>query len=165
MAGTIKQIQMRYDSEQDRILLRLNNSDNEQFRFWLTRRYCLIMLKVLNEHGPQKTDSEQRGAQPGDPDQNLNRVNFEEEFKDDETTSHPLGEDILLAFKLTYKRTDDVFTLSIEPKSGKGIRLVINPDINFSLCQLMMMAAEKGQWNLDREFPEINWRPPNRMIN
>ena len=54
MSGAISQLQMLYVPEEDRILFRVNTTHRQQFRFWLTRRYAVLMLKVLREH--QETD-------------------------------------------------------------------------------------------------------------
>ena len=46
----IRQIQARYDAEQDRILLRVSRDDDKEFRIWLTRRFLSLILKALNQH-------------------------------------------------------------------------------------------------------------------
>ena len=46
----INQLQMSYSPEEDRVLLRLNTTSAEEFRFWLTRRYCQLMVQALNAH-------------------------------------------------------------------------------------------------------------------
>ena len=46
----INQLQMSYSPEEDRVLLRLNTTSAEEFRFWLTRRYCQLMVPALGAH-------------------------------------------------------------------------------------------------------------------
>jgi hypothetical protein len=60
-----------------------------------------------------------------------------------------LGEEIMLAFQLTYKTQGENLHLSIQPKVGQGVNLVVNRDINASLGALLKSAAEKGGWRLD----------------
>ncbi|QLQ33522.1 MAG: hypothetical protein HZT40_20145 [Candidatus Thiothrix singaporensis] len=43
------QIQARYVEEEDRILLRINTVADEEFRFWLTRRFLRRLSPVLQE--------------------------------------------------------------------------------------------------------------------
>jgi hypothetical protein len=47
----IHQIQMLYDKQQDRVLLRVSTRDQTEFRFWLTRRFVKrlwgLLLKML----------------------------------------------------------------------------------------------------------------------
>src|SRR4051812_45338641 len=44
---TIHQIQIRYDQNEDRLLLRLTTTDDCEFRFWLTRRFTKRLWRVL----------------------------------------------------------------------------------------------------------------------
>ena len=43
MSG-LGQFDAGYNSAQDRILLRITNTAGEEYRLWLTRRFCLSML-------------------------------------------------------------------------------------------------------------------------
>ena len=43
------QIQIRYIQEEDRILMRMNTVAEEEFRFWLTRRFLVRLWPVLQE--------------------------------------------------------------------------------------------------------------------
>ena len=43
MSG-LGQFDAGYNSAQDRILLRITNKAGEEYRLWLTRRFCLSML-------------------------------------------------------------------------------------------------------------------------
>ena len=47
MPGSINQIQIAYSPEEDRILFRVNSMDRKEFRFWLTRRFTVLLVKVL----------------------------------------------------------------------------------------------------------------------
>ena len=49
MSNSLSQMQMLYVSEEDRILFRVNSTSGEEFRFWLTRRYVLLLIKVLKD--------------------------------------------------------------------------------------------------------------------
>ena len=43
----IDQLQLRFDAEQDRLLLRVNTADREEFRLWLTRRMVARLWPAL----------------------------------------------------------------------------------------------------------------------
>ncbi|MFT6039812.1 MAG: hypothetical protein ACI9TP_002614, partial [Candidatus Azotimanducaceae bacterium] len=89
-------------------------------------------------------------------------ANFEQAFEE-AAWEYPLGEAIMLAFQLTYKIQGENLHLSIQPKVGQGVNLVVNRDINAILCALLKSVAEKGGWPLD----EAVLRPPasTRIIN
>ncbi len=56
MPGALSQIQMLYNAEEDRILFRVNSTDQLEFRFWITRRFSGLLLKVLKQHREKDPD-------------------------------------------------------------------------------------------------------------
>ena len=56
MSGSINQIQIAYSAEEDRILFRVNSTDRKEFRFWLTRRFMILLIRVLGEHRKRDPD-------------------------------------------------------------------------------------------------------------
>ena len=60
----ISQIQMRYVPLEDRVLLRLNTSDQDEFRFWLTRRFVVMLISALQAH--KAADPDVSAAPAGD---------------------------------------------------------------------------------------------------
>jgi hypothetical protein len=51
--------------------------------------------------------------------------NFKDNFKPSGT--FPLGETPVLAHKLSYKASGSTLALTIDPKSGQGVTIVLNP--------------------------------------
>jgi len=45
----IHQLSVSYEERQDRLLLRLNTQDHQEFRFWLTRRMSLRLLPAIDQ--------------------------------------------------------------------------------------------------------------------
>ncbi|KPJ80691.1 MAG: hypothetical protein AMJ58_07785, partial [Gammaproteobacteria bacterium SG8_30] len=43
----LRQIQVRYLPDQDRILLRMNGAESEEYRMWVTRRYLAVLWPML----------------------------------------------------------------------------------------------------------------------
>ena len=169
MTGAISQMQMRYVAEEDRILFRVNSTDKQEFRFWLTRRYSLLLLNVLNKHRKSdvdvstQVDSESKQAvRSFKSNQAIQAADFKQEFSED-AEMFPLGENIPLAFKLNYKILGSDLHLGIHPKEGQGIDMVINEEVNPTLTQLILQAGQKGVWNLKK--PDIEAIPANRVIN
>ena len=154
MPGSISQLQMLYVPEEDRILFRVNTSERQQFRFWLTRRYSLLLIKVLKEHqasdpdvSMQESREARQAVQSFKQEQAMTSANFDEAFSED-ANELPQGEEIPVAFKLSYNASGGSLTVTIEPREGQGISMAIDRNINVSLTALLMNAAGQGDWKL-----------------
>jgi hypothetical protein len=155
MPSAISQMQMIYSPEEDRILFRLNSTEAQEFRFWITQRYARLLHRVLMTHVESDPDlalhssvEARQSIKQFKQDQVEGSANFEQAFEE-QAREYPLGEGIMLAFQLTYKIQGENLHLSIQPKAGQGVNLVVNRDINVSLGSLLKAAAEKGGWRLD----------------
>ena len=154
MPGAINQLQMLYMPEEDRILFRVNTTERQQFRFWLTRRYTILLLKVLKEHlesdpdiSLQDTPEAKQAVKSFKQEEAITSANFKQAF-DESANELPLGQDIPVAFKLTYNLNDGNLNVGIQPKEGQGINMAIDRSINMSMTSLLMGAARKGEWRL-----------------
>lgn len=154
MTGAISQMQMLYNAEEDRILFRVNTTAAQEFRFWVTRRYAALMLRVLKEHvdsdpdvGSQGTPEAKEAVRAFKQEKAVQSANFAEQFRE-EASEMPLGQEALLAYRLQYNIKDGVLNLGVQPKDGQGINMAINQQINSSLTQLLVAAIRKAEWNL-----------------
>ncbi len=149
-------MQMVYVPEEDRILFRVNSTDKKEFRFWVTRRYAMLLAKVLMDHKASDPDVSRQATMEGKKavqefkkEKAIGEASFGQKFEDADN-QYPLGESIQLAFQLTYNiKENGSLHLSIRPKTGQGINVVINRDINITLTQLLLSAAKNGDWKLD----------------
>ena len=174
MGNALSQMQMLYVAEEDRILFRVNSTSGEEFRFWLTRRYTLLLAKVLRDYADkdpdvsvQATPEEKKAVEEFKQEQRLSGANFSRQFTE-ESNSFPLGETTHLAFKLSFSPKDASMQLSIQPKDGQGINFVINQEINASMIQLLKTASEKAEWGINDAFStsgQFIKNAENRVIN
>lgn len=155
MTNAINQMQMLYNAEEDRILFRVNTTSSQEFRFWITRRYALLLLRVLKEHVDNDPDVSAQGSPEGraavrsfKQEQAVQSANFKETFRD-EGSELPLGAEALLAYRLTYNINGGILKLGIQPKDGQGINLALTQEINSSLTQLLTTAIGKAEWNIE----------------
>ncbi len=121
----INQLQMSYSPEEDRVLLRLNTTSAEEYRFWLTRRYCQLMVQALGAHRAADPDvSNQVSPVVRKAVETFKREaadsggNFKDDFKPSDT--FPLGETPVLAHKLSYRVSENKLALTITTGSGQG---------------------------------------------
>ena len=162
MTDAISQLQMVYVAEEDRILFRVNSTDKKEYRFWVTRRYAMLLAKVLGDHkqsdpdiSSQVTQQAKAAVQSFKKEKARDDATFGEKFKG-EGNEYPLGQDVQLAFKLSYNRKDNgTLHLTVQPKDGQGISIVINQDINTTLTQLLITAGRQGDWKLEEIEAEM----------
>lgn len=154
MPGSINQMQMLYNPEEDRIYFRINSTDKKEFRFWVTRRFTHLLLKVLGNHLVSDPDISLQGTREAKQavlefkkEKAMQDADFKQPFKEDEV-EYPLGQETLLAFKITSNKVGDNLQLGIHPKDAQGINMVINREINTTMTQLLLGAAHKAGWNL-----------------
>ncbi len=150
----IRQIQARYDAEQDRILFRVNRDDQKEFRIWLTRRFLTLILKALNQHVEidpdvisQMSASGKEEVKAFKREQALEQADFEQAFADSEEVDTQAS--VALAFKLNYSlQKDGLMRLQLLPRQGEGLDLVLTSQISISIIEMLVNAAQKGQWQL-----------------
>jgi hypothetical protein len=164
--NAISQMQMLYNPEEDRVLFRVNSTKGKQFRLWLTRRCILLLMDMLNKHmdadpdvSIQATPEAKQAIQSFKREKAMQGANFQEKFKE-EAEETPMGDIVPLAYRLNYRLAGDVMHLGIEPKSGQGINLTMNRDINSSLTRLIIAAAQKADWQLAISTEN----PPNKPV-
>ena len=171
MTGAISQMQMVYVAEEDRILFRVNSTGKKEYRFWVTRRYAMLLARVLSDHkqsdpdiSSQVTQQAKAAVQNFKKEKAMDDATFGEKFKD-EGNEYPLGQDIQLAFKLSYNLKDNgTLHLSVQPKDGQGISIVLNQDINTTLTQLLLTAGNKGNWKLEEMFDQNSAESPRDVV-
>tara|TARA_Y100001934_G_scaffold169165_1_gene201072 strand:+ start:177 stop:698 length:522 start_codon:yes stop_codon:yes gene_type:complete len=157
--GSINQIQIAYSPEEDRILFRVNSMDRKEFRFWLTRRFTVLLVKVLSDHRArdpdvvtQHTPQAKEAVQSFKQEQAVAGADFKQQFSQD-GNEYPLGADFVLAHKITYKIEGANLHLAIQPKEGQGINMVLSQDINATVTRLLATAVGQADWRIDGGSP------------
>lgn len=155
------QLQMKFNPREDRILMRINSDREEEFRFWLTRRFVERLIPMLNQEI-------QRGAAvrvDTDPSSRRHAVAFAHEHsvaQGDFTTpfreaarEYPLGETPLLAGRSALKRNErGGLVLDIAPLDSQGVSLTITPEILHIICALLSKALKQAGWGLSLDIQD-----------
>ena len=114
-----------YSPEEDRLLFRVNTTDHGEYRFWFSRRYTILLLRVLQE--PQSRDPDvvlqqapeaPQAFQAFKQEQSAQTANMSKQFE--ASAQRPLDEDAILAHRLTYRIDDDQLNLGMHPRKGKA---------------------------------------------
>ena len=156
----INQIQIRYVSIEDRIVLRLNTEDSSEFRFWITRRYAKILstslLNLLQSAGAileHKEEEVQKAVMSFQHEEAISKADFAKTFQA-QPKSMPLGDVPVLLSKLTVKQTDDGNPmLCMYPEQGQGIDLALTQQLLHSISKLFADALQASEWGVDFNLP------------
>lgn len=150
----LEQFSASYVSEQDRLLLRVRSSDDAEFRFWITRRYLVLLWPMLMK----MADAFSALKAPGDPltrsalaelahGEAVGKANFSSAYQDG--SLFPLGEEPILLARITVKPLQgNTQTLSLLPQQGQGINLNLDEKLVHVLARLLQEAATAAEWGL-----------------
>lgn len=166
-----------YDLQQDRILLRITNTDGEEYRLWLTRRLCASLLtdfktktsayRVTRDASKPHTQSAKAGAET------VMQADFEQQAaaqSQDFTTkfkpgsSFPLGESGLLVEKLNLQpngKGEGVHALSFYGAEDNGVTIGVTVELFNSIFEVVERIIGRTNWGL---IAAAAGRPPSSTL-
>lgn len=159
----IHQLSISYVREQDRILLRINTSEGEELRLWLTQR----LLKGLLPHlGHATADLDASCTPLADQseaskqlltefkkEETLKAADFSTPYKADAVTL-PLGAEPLLVTEVTMKvlgagqleiSFDEKLSQTANPR---GFRMAVQPPLMHGMMHLLASAIATAEWGI-----------------
>lgn len=159
----IHQLSISYVREQDRILLRVNTSEGEELRLWLTQR----LLKGLLPHlGHAAADLEASCTPLADQseaskqlltefkkEETLKSADFSTPYKADAVTL-PLGAEPLLVTEVTMKVLGaGQLEISFDEKlshadNPRGFRMAVQPPLMHGMMHLLASAIATAEWGI-----------------
>lgn len=169
MSG-LGQFDAGYNSAQDRILLRITNTAGEEYRLWLTRRFCLSMLgdfkvKVsayrLPAEGVDESSAGSSVAVAGsagaatvmqaDIQQELvaSQQDFGQAFRPGE--QFPLGEqgELVERVDLTPNgKGAGTHALSFQSVQGQALTIAVTPELLNSIFEVIERVTQQADWGL-----------------
>ncbi|OYU32980.1 MAG: hypothetical protein CFE39_00600 [Comamonadaceae bacterium PBBC2] len=174
----IHQLSVRYQHEQDRILMSLNTADGHEMQIWLTRRIILGLWPLLNrlaiDHFAVPADAKSDGfvdlkaldhktrTMLADMRRQevLQTLDFQTPYKSG-TGSKPLGDTPLLLTEINLSPLKNgALHLRFHEKlegvtPARSFEMQIPPEIIFSLLQLLGMAVQQSQWSMAGDAPVL----------
>jgi hypothetical protein len=157
----IHQLSVNHDERQDRLLLRLNTQDQQEFRFWLTRRMALRLMPAI-EQSAVRLEAAQPGVAATDgPSQNLltelkrdaflKKADFATPFEN-RATKWPLGAEPLLITDahMTIKpggALEIAFEDKSDPSQARACQLHLQVSLVHGMLHLIQQATEKAEWS------------------
>lgn len=161
----LKQISANYDPEQDRILLRISTSDESEMRFWLTRRYVILLQPILDKMIAKLFLDQTEAATPANDRKAVAAYHQEKASQNTDFTteyepgsSFPLGETPILLSRINVRPDDHQAAqiLCMHPLQGQGIDLNMNGDLANALKGVLESAIAKTEWGIAKtEIEEL----------
>jgi hypothetical protein len=159
----IHQVNVSYSGEQDRLLIRINSLNGEEFRAWLTRRLTLKLLPHLGKTAQAQIEQQFQPPAAGAPlpaqkEQMLKNFkkeaavydgDFQTPYKE-KPAALPLGEEPLLVTELSFTPLADaklqVTLLERLPGKQRDLQLVMDSALTQGLLRLLNQSLKASGW-------------------
>jgi len=171
----LHQIRLDYDSEQDRLLLRISTDDGKEVLLWLTRRCVRLLWGLLidmaqsNPKIALQNNPEARAAMLGfEHEQALRGTDFSRPY-DEIARERPLGSEPLLVVRIARSMLDGGdHLLTLAPTKGQQIDLTLDDRLLHAFCRLLQKVVSNTDWGLTLSLPRgivQDSEPAVRTIN
>lgn len=187
----IKQFSASIDKIQDRLLLRFNTTQNQEFRFWITRRNAIDLLVSMPRHSEQSKDiisnfeksldiKKQKLTSGVKNSVSLNKDENKKLFetaKNSETNSEyqrsmpdfisgsvfPTGKQAVLVKEIQCKLVKKNYDIQFYLENNKRVNFSLSLNTFLTLHSLIEMTSKKANWNIkDHYFSE---KTINQILN
>lgn len=156
MNAKLEQVNLGYDAKQDRLLLKVRNSDAQEYRLWMTRRYTGLLWEVIGRIIRETELSVELDAAVNrdavlqfEHEQALEKGDFATAYAET-ASSFPLGEEGKLGFKITYHKLEGKrVSLNLLPEDGPGISMGVDSPMLHNLCKLIADSTQAAGWSLE----------------
>ncbi|MGV6809308.1 MAG: hypothetical protein ACWA5U_05475 [bacterium] len=173
MAG-LSQVHADFSDIEDRILLRLNTTAKEEFRFWLTRRFLKRLFPVMErnfesipEVASQNTADNRHAVMQFQRQEIAQRTDFSTPFEK-KAEAYPLGKSaIVVSQAKLVPAHDGQFHLALKDEHNRGIDVTFDSEVLYLLQSLLYEALQKTDWDLLLEpiVPVVNMPQESRILN
>lgn len=161
---TIQQINATYLTPDDRLLFRFNTAEDQEFRFWFTRRVTLFILAATNHliiKDLEQTHSPEAAKALVDFGKDAVQVNQAKNAEEGSNSyrpanHYPLGADPLLVIDvksgMERQGLEDILSLDLILPGGANINLKFSGPILQGMCLLLDQLREHASWG---EVPKV----------
>ena len=155
--AAIQQINLGYNIQQDRLLLRVGLADNSELLVWLTQRITKQIWQMLNgeTHLPTatsiqaETPPQQAVAQfkqEVEATEALQKLDFATEYQ---TRKEVVNDGALLAINVMVINIDNKPpSLELPCLEGITVRMNLSQELILALCNMLQLSAKEAAWEL-----------------
>jgi hypothetical protein len=150
---SIKQFNGSYMPNEDRVMFRFNTAEDDEYRFWFTRRVTLFIL-AATEHLVEKKLEQKHDKPAAKAIAQFQQETVKEQtkFTNDYTpaSKYPIGADPVLVMdvKCTMMQVENVDVLSLDLilPGGSNLNLKLTMPILQTMRLLLERLAAQGNW-------------------
>ena len=167
---SIQQLNLGYNVQQDRLLLRVGLSDDIELVLWITNRIARQLWQLLNGETYMPTASSiQADALPADAMEqfkqeaqaveNLKKMDFATKYQ---PRKEMLNDGALLAIQLKLSG-DHIKHLDVVCLEGVTVGLNLPQPLILALCNMLQLSVRESGWNIGAKLmpqPAINIDEP-----
>ncbi len=148
--AAIQQINLGYDAEQDRLLLKIGLSDDSEITVWLTRRLVKALWTLLQQAGMPslamtEVHSEATSNQPA-PSKSNSHVNYEDAYQARQVTR--LDEPMLAQSCTLHSTQDGPSSLELKSRSGAMMKIVLSAELTQAMSHMLQLATKEAAWEI-----------------
>jgi hypothetical protein len=155
--AAIQQINLGYNAEQDRLLLRVGLADNSELLVWLTYRITRQLWQLLNgeTHIPTATSIQvetppqqavEQFKQELQVAETLQKMDFATEYQ---PRKEVVNNGALLAISLILVRYEQrTPTLEIPCIEGITVRMNLTQELILALCNMLQLSTKEAAWDI-----------------
>ena len=149
----LHQINIKYEPEQDRLLLRISTDDDAEMIAWLTRRFTKLLLGVLNKMSVRDKSAGESTAVSDAMDEMkkdaaLAGADFSTQYKAT-ASSHPFGKEPVLLTGISFsKLKSNLISLSLKMVDKRSVTFTLSRDLLVVLIKLLRDGSDKAEWDL-----------------
>ena len=179
-AVVIQQLNLAYDADQDRLLLKVGLTDNSELAIWLTRRIAKsiwtwlhgtnvaeepeLQVFTMNAQGgldnvsPQLMTPQQVNAETlinsGTPN-----IDFKSQYQENRT---PMLDAPLLAVNCEIvEDTQTQFVLDLSARDAKRARVALSMELKIAFANMLQLATKEAGWDISLQgrhvmAPQVN---------
>ena len=166
----LHQINVGYDTLNDRLLLRFSTTEQVEYRLWITRRMLkglwpgLVQLMTNTPMARQQQGPEaKRAVVEFQREQALAQTKFGKDYEGEGMQPAAPG-DPLLVFGLRMRpNPDGSHDIEFAPKHGQGVHIRLQEAMVHALAKLLQDAVKVTDWDLHLDLPD-SLLPPGTPV-
>ena len=150
---SIKQFNGSYMPNEDRLMFRFNTAEDDEYRFWFTRRVTLFILAATDHLVEKKLEQvHEKPAAKAIAQFQQEAVKEQTKFTNDyaPASKYPIGADPVLVMdvKCTMMQVEniDVLSLDLVMPGGSNLNLKLTVPILQTMRLLLERLAAQGNW-------------------
>lgn len=149
---SIRQFNGTWSKKQDRIDLRFNTTEGEEFSFWLTRFLTLKLIELVESVNADRLKEHYKNERTVDVVQEFQREKIKKEADFDSTylggDKKPLGEEPVLVVGISLTPHQSLVEVQLQTDTQKNVNFKLSQEMLLSLVLLLENLASKADWRL-----------------